>query len=357
MNKETNINKYSEFNDWRWQIRNSITTWPELSKYNGVKLNTKIDDIKLPFAVTPYFASLFEGENCPLYSQLIPQAKELVSDDYELLDPLGEEDLKSAPHLVHRYPSRVLFLATDRCASYCRFCTRKRWVGQGPTPKTHDHDLAFSYIKNNENIKEIIFSGGDPLLLSDLKIDHLLSQSFAIPHIDIVRFHSRMLSFAPMRITKELCDVLGKYSPLYYVTHFNHKKEITHAAQKAISMLQSAGVVVLNQAVLLKEVNDSEEELESLFMTLVKNKVKPYYLHQCDIVHGAKHFRVPLAKAISLMKNLRGKISGLCLPTLVIDIPGGHGKVPVTLDHVIKEDDDFIYLQGFNGGINKYPKR
>jgi lysine 2,3-aminomutase len=351
------------FNDWRWQIKNSIKTLDELKQ--KLPAFNQIDSLipeglrlpSLPFSVTPYFISLMTGEeNCPILLQVIPANQELLHDAIEMRDPLGEEERQKVAHLVHRYPDRVLFLATDRCASYCRFCTRKRWVGQGPSPSRDDQEKAFLYIENNKQIKEIIFSGGDPLLLSNERIYELISRAFSISHIDMVRFHSRMLSFAPMRIDQELCQILQKFSPIYLVTHFNHPKEITNLAIKAIDLLNKSGVVLLNQSVLLKDINDDEKILENLFRTLVKNKIRPFYLHQCDVVTGAKHFRVSIAHSIELMEKLRGHISGLCLPTLVIDIPGGHGKVPLSKSPIVNEDEQFIYLRGFAGGIAAYPK-
>jgi lysine 2,3-aminomutase len=333
-NFSSSQNLKESFNDWRWQIQNSVKTIDDLLKRFSFKEETKnwlvanFATTNLPFSVTPYFVSLMSGEaNCPIFSQVISSEKELLADKHEMLDPLGEETRQKIPHLVHRYPDRVLFLATDRCAAYCRFCTRKRWVGQGPSPEREQHEEAFRYIEKNPNIKEIIFSGGDPFLLSNERLDNLLTRAFQIQHLEVVRIHSRMLSFAPMRVDSGLKEILGKFSPIYLVTHFNHPLEITPITMAAINRLQASGVVLLNQSVLLKGINDDEEILKDLFRILVKLKVRPYYLHQCDMVRGAGHFRVPIRRSIELLNRLRGHISGLCLPTLVIDIPGGHGKV------------------------------
>lgn len=352
-----------EHDDWRWQIRNCIKSVDELAKHVPIRDDTRawlsenFASADLPFSVTPYFVSLMTGEkDCPIFAQVISSQQELLPDAREMRDPLGEESRQKVPHLVHRYPDRVLFLATDRCAAYCRFCTRKRWVGQGPTPLRDQHDEAFAYIASNVDIKEIIFSGGDPLLLSNERLHELLTRAFAIPHIDFVRFHSRMLSFAPMRIDDELVNVFKQFSPIYLVTHFNHPNEINETTRSALRKLQESGVVLLNQSVLLKGINDDEKILKELLRTLVKNKIRPYYLHQCDVIKGAGHFRVPLARSLELVDKLRGHISGLCLPTLVIDIPGGHGKVALSKNPVVREDDDFVYLQGFAGGVAAYPK-
>jgi lysine 2,3-aminomutase len=312
----------------------------------------------LPFALTPYVASLIdESATCPIWAQLIPRAEELIPESHDLLDPLGEGPREVVSHLIHRYPDRVLFLATDRCASYCRFCTRKRMVGQGPSPSKEHQEEAFRYIEEHDEIKEIIFSGGDPLILSTPRLLQLFARAFSIKHVDNIRIHTRMLTFAPMRIDQELLAVFKSHAPIYLVTHFNHPKELTPLALKAIKDLVDAGVVVLNQSVLLKDINDNAVVLGELFRLLVKNRCRPYYLHLCDVVVGAGHFRVPLERALKIMKELRGHISGLCLPTLVIDIPGGHGKVPLVPNAIVNEDEDFIYLEGFSGGLARYPKK
>ncbi len=349
--------------DWRWQIRHSIKTIDDLRRtlpmdHDALSwLNENFTNADLPFSVTPYFVSLMSGrKKCPIFAQVISSQQELVSDPMDRRDPLGEEERQKVPHLVHRYPDRVLFLATDRCASYCRFCTRKRWVGQGPTPVRDQHDDAFNYIAQHEQIKEIIFSGGDPFLLANERLHELLMRAFAIGHIDMVRFHTRMLSFAPMRVDEGLADVLSQFSPIYVVTHFNHPREITETTKSSIALLQRSGVIVLNQSVLLKGINDDEEVLKELFRLLVKIKIRPYYLHQCDVIHGSRHFRVPLARSLEIVDKLRGHISGLCMPTLVIDIPGGHGKVPLSKNPIVREDDNYLYLQGFAGGVAAYPK-
>jgi len=349
--------------DWRWQIKSSIRSIDDLIKYLPKNNNildwsaTHFKSVALPFSVTPYFASLMNGElTCPIFLQVISTSNELMVDHTDMVDPLGEEERQHVPHLVHRYPDRVLFLATDRCASYCRFCMRKRWVGQGPTTARDQQEEAFRYIEEHAEVREIIFSGGDPLLLSNERIYELLKRAFSIRHIDIVRFHSRMLSFAPMRIDNELAEIFKQFSPVYLVSHFNHRQEITSKTLDAVNLLIAAGVVMLNQSVLLKGVNDDDQILKDLMRTLIKMRIKPYYLHQCDVITGARHFRVPLARSIALVEKLRGHLSGLCQPTLVIDIPGGHGKVALHGNPIVREDEHFIYLRGFKGEIAAYPK-
>lgn len=349
--------------DWHGQISNSIRSIDDLRAV--LDLSPELDRwfkdnfafTSLPFSVTPYFASLMDGSvNCPILAQVVSSAQELKNIDHELLDPLGEEPRQKVKHLVHRYPDRVLFLATDRCASYCRFCTRKRWVGQGPSPQKDQQEEAFAYIESKPEIREIIFSGGDPLVLSNRRLEDLMERAFSIKHVDVVRFHTRMLSFAPMRIDKEFLTMVGKYTPVYLVSHFNHPRELTDMAIKALKDLHSSGVTLLNQSVLLKGVNDDVDVLRELFLKLVKNHNRPYYLHQCDLVKGGGHFRVPIKRSLEIIESLRGRISGLCLPTLVIDIPHGYGKVPLVANAIDHEDEDFIYLRGFKGGVSAYPK-
>ncbi len=349
--------------DWRWQIKNCVKTIDDLKKRVSFDdeacswLEQNFAPAALPFSVTPHFVSLMNGTvNCPIFAQMISSAQELVDDADDMRDPLGEEERQRVPHLVHRYPDRVLFLATDRCAAYCRFCTRKRWVGQGPTPARDQHDEAFKYIAQHAEIREVIFSGGDPLLLTTERLRDLLARAFAISHIDVVRIHSRMLSFAPMRVDDGLVEAFAEMGPIYLVTHFNHPHEIGEQAQSAIQRLQEAGVLLLNQSVLLKGINDDAGILTELFRTLVRLKVRPYYLHQCDVVSGARHFRVPLKRSIELLNQLRGHISGLCLPTLMVDIPGGHGKVPLSKNPIVREDEHYVYLEGFAGTVAAYPK-
>lgn len=350
--------------DWQWQLRNAVTDvnqliclLPKKTPDTEQWLKENFGLASLPFSLTPYFLSLMDGsQNCPIFAQVVSSKKENMPDPYQFLDPLGEEPRAKVPHLVHRYPDRVLFLATDRCASYCRFCTRKRWVGQGPSPKKDEQNQAFDYIAKNTKIREIIFSGGDPLMLSNNRIENLLEKAFAIKHIEVVRFHSRMLSFAPMRIDDELCKIFAKFSPIYIVNHFNHPHEITEYSIQAMKSLHNSGVSLLNQSVLLNSINDEPEILSTLFRLLVRNHVRPYYLHQCDVVEGARHFRVPLKKSLSIMEKLRGHISGLCMPTLVIDIPHGHGKVPLVPNPIVREDNSYYYLKGFDGQIAAYPK-
>lgn len=311
----------------------------------------------LPLRITKHYLALIDrnNPNDPLRLQVIPQTAEFKQVDLERRDPLGEEDHEVVPHLVHRYPDRVLLLITDRCESYCRFCTRKRWVGQGPTPKKEHLEQALTYVATHPEIKEVIVSGGDALLIRDNKIEDLLQKIRAIKSVDVVRFHTRMLTFSPSRITDNLVSILKKYQPVYILSHFNHINEISKEAETAILKLVDHGLPVLNQTVLLKNINDSQEALTVLFRKLTHLRARPYYLHQCDIAPGTEQFRVPLHRAQELIKSLRGHLSGLCLPTFVIDIPGGFGKVPMFPSPIVAQNANSITLEGFMGEQAEYP--
>ncbi|MBH1988455.1 MAG: KamA family radical SAM protein [Myxococcaceae bacterium] len=313
----------------------------------------------LPFQVTEHFLKQINPNdpNDPLRQQIVPRETEFIPFDLERRDPLGEEDHEAVPHLIHRYPDRVLLLVTDRCASYCRFCTRKRWVGQGPTPNLEDFQNALTYIRSNPAIKEVIFSGGDALLLSDRRLLELIRAVRSIPSVEIIRLATRMLAFAPQRIEDSLLQELKAYQPIYFLTHFNHVNELPLETQEAILRLVDNGFPVLNQTVLLKDINDSFQALSELFRKLTYLRARPYYLHQCDLAPGTESFRVPFQRALELLEQLRGHISGLCLPTFVIDVPGGFGKVPIVPNSIVETLPDRIRLKGFRGNEADYPSR
>ncbi|MCC7070439.1 MAG: KamA family radical SAM protein [Deltaproteobacteria bacterium] len=319
----------------------------------------------LPLGVTPHFLSLIDraDANDPLRVQVVPRGAELSPSSWDRRDPLGEEELEAVPFLVHRYPDRVLLLATDRCASYCRFCTRKRWVGRGPGPSAHELEAAVAYVEGQPQVRELIVSGGDALLLGDDKLAWLLARVRRVPHLDVVRLATRMLAFAPMRVTRQLIGVLRAHlevqgaPALYLLSHFNHPRELAPAACAAVSALVDAGVPVLNQTVLLRGVNDRREVLVALFRALTRLRARPYYLHQCDLAPGTEAFRVPLAEAQALVGSLRGELSGLSVPTFVVDVPGGLGKVALSQSAQVGDDDDAVVLRGFRGELGRYPKR
>lgn len=294
---------------------------------------------------------------------MVPRGAELAPSSWDRRDPLGEEQLEAAPFLVHRYPDRALLLATDRCASYCRFCTRKRWVGQGPSPTPTDLDAALAYLAAHHEIREVIVSGGDALVLADDKLAALLAQLRAVGRLDVVRLATRMLAFAPTRVTAALLGVLRAHldvagaPALYLLSHFNHPRELSAEARAAIAALVDAGVPVLNQTVLLRGVNDDRAVLIELFRALTRLRARPYYLHQCDLAPGTEAFRVPIADAQALYGSLRGELSGLSIPTFVVDVPGGLGKVAMGPSALVGEDDDAVVLRGSRGQAARYPKR
>lgn len=348
---------------WQEQIRNSPRTIKAIEHYFRLSDEEKsailsIDSSGgLPFRVTPHYLSLIDPLNPedPLRKQVIPNQTEFKPIDLERRDPLGEEDHEAVPHLVHRYPDRVLLLITDRCAAYCRFCTRKRWVGQGPTPKPEHLEQALDYIAADPNIKEVILSGGDSLLLDDKKLDQILSRIRKIQSVEIIRLATRMLAFAPTRITDSLIEILKQNQPVYILSHFNHIHEISAETELSILKLIDNGLPILNQTVLLKGVNDDRDSLARLFRKLTYLRTRPYYLHQCDLAPGTEQFRVPIEEALGLVESLRGHISGLCLPTFVIDIPGGFGKVPLFPNPIVSQNSDSIRLKGFLGEQADYP--
>ena len=317
----------------------------------------------LPLQITPHFLSLVDKDDPddPLRRQVVPRTAELLPTTWDRRDPLGEEELEVVPFLVHRYPDRVLLLATDRCAAYCRFCTRKRMVGQGPTPQPEHLDAAIQYISQHKDIHEVIVSGGDALLLSDERLASVLHRLRAIPHLDVIRLASRMLAFCPQRVTRGLVELLGSDPSgpaVYLLSHFNHEKEVNNApAQRAIARLVEAGVPILNQTVLLKGVNDDRDTLVRLFRRLTRLRVRPYYLHQADLAPGTEPFRVPLLEARALYASLRGALSGLSIPTFVVDLPGGAGKVPLFPDPVVAVDDARVALRSWRGAVVDYPRR
>jgi lysine 2,3-aminomutase len=357
--------------DWRLQLKHAARTADDL-RARGLKLSD--DELAgvahvdahggLPLGITPHFLALIDPDDDgdPLRLQVIPRGSEFLPTAWDRRDPLGEEELEVVPSLVHRYPDRVLLLATDRCAAYCRFCTRKRLVGQGPTPSWGHLEGAFQYIAKHPEIHEVIVSGGDAMMLGDDRVALLLQRLRAIQHLDVIRIASRMLAFCPQRVTPELVRLLRNDDDdgpvTYWLSHFNHEKELHPAVtRQAIARLVDGGVPVLNQTVLLRGVNDSRAVLLALFRGLTRRRARPYYLHQCDLAPGTDAFRVPLAEARELYASLRGHLSGISLPTFVVDLPGGKGKQPLSFDPVVDVDADSVTLRGHRGDLVKYPRR
>ncbi len=351
----------ADWNDWHWQVRNRIETLEDLKKY--IQLTPEEEDGvaqclgTLRMAITPYYLSLIDPEdpNDPVRKQAIPTAKELHKAAADLEDPLHEDTDSPVPGLTHRYPDRVLILTTDACSMYCRHCTRRRFAGQTDDAVPVDKiDKCIEYVAAHPEVRDVLLSGGDVLMLSDERLEYIISKLRAIPHVEIVRLGSRTPVVMPQRITPELCAMLKKYHPVWLNTHFNHPNEVTEEAKKATGMLADAGIPLGNQSVLLAGVNDCVHVMKKLVHELVMMRVRPYYIYQCDLSMGLEHFRTPVSKGIEIIEGLRGHTSGYCVPTFVVDAPGGGGKTPVMPQYVISQTPHKVILRNFEGVITTY---
>ncbi len=352
-----------QWNDWQWQMRNSVKSLAQLTgkmtlsaeEHAGVLLaNTK-----LAMGITPYFFNLIDpfDPECPIRRQMIPRIEEMTYAPTDMADPCGEDHDMPVPGLVHRYPDRVLFLVTDRCASYCRYCTRSRVVsGVGEQELELDFDRAIEYLQKHTEVRDVLLSGGDALLLSDKKLGDLLRRLRAIDHIEFLRIGSRVPIFLPQRITPELCTMLKEFHPLWMSVHVNHPKELTTEVREALGRLADAGIPLGNQSVLLKGVNDDPVVMKTLVQKLLRCRVRPYYLYQCDLIQGSSHLRTSVAKGLEIIENLRGHTTGYAIPQYVIDGPGGGGKIPVNPDYVVAKTPDSIVLRNYKGDIYEYPE-
>jgi lysine 2,3-aminomutase len=350
-----------EWNDWHWQLRNRINSFAELKKY--IKLTpdeeklAKAKDFSFRMAITPYYLSLINHKNPfdPVRLQAIPRYLECHVSQEDMADPLHEDADSPVPGMTHRYPDRVLLLLTDQCAMYCRHCTRRRKAGETDAAMPKDNvEKAIDYIKKNKEIRDVILSGGDPLTLSDDRLDEVLGKLSKIKHVDIVRIGTRIPVVLPQRIDDSLLKVLKKYKFLWLNTHFNHPQELTPDACKALAKLSDSGIVLGNQSVLLKGINDHVDVMKQLLHTLVKNRVRPYYIYQCDLSEGIGHFRTPISKGIEIMESLRGHTSGLCIPTYVVDAPGGGGKIPVMPNYIVSQMPGRVILRNYEGLLTAY---
>lgn len=351
-----------DWNNWTWQLKNRLTTADQLEQYMTLTPEEKIGcaaaDTKLALSITPYFFNLINRNNpdCPIRRQIIPRSDEMLISAEEQLDSLGEDEHSPVPGLVHRYPDRVLFLVTDRCASYCRYCTRSRLVSNAQDYNFHpEYEQGLRYIEAHPEIRDVLLSGGDPLLLSDKKIEHLLSRLRAIPHVEFIRIGSRIPVFLPQRITPELADIFKKYGPVWMSIHVNHPKECTADLKAACERLSFAGVPLGNQSVLLRGVNDDADVMKALVHRLLRMRVRPYYLYQMDLITGGSHFKVDVRKGLEIIKALRGHTTGYAIPQYVIDAPGGGGKVPMNPDFVESITDTEIVFKNYEGKVFKYP--
>ncbi|MBN1959058.1 MAG: KamA family radical SAM protein [Desulfuromonadales bacterium] len=327
---------------WRRVLKDSLTSVTQLADLFDFDPQPLLAvEAQYPLKITPHYLNLIETVGDPIWKQCVPDPLELTHDG--LIDPLGEENLSPVPAVIHRYPDRAIFLVSGSCAGYCRFCTRKRKVGcPGLALSFKELRQGIDYIAATPQIRDVIFSGGDPLVLADSVLEDLLARIHQIPHVEVMRIGTRVPVTLPQRITEELSVLLKKYHPLYINTHFNHPRELTAPAAAACARLADAGIVLGNQTVLLRGVNDQPQVLLELFRGLLKMRVRPYYLHHMDLVQGAGHFRTPVSVGLKIMYHLRGRVSGLALPYYVIDLPGGKGKVPLVPNSVRRRGDTLI---------------
>lgn len=351
-----------DWNNWKWQLRMRITTLEQLEQYLELtpdeRAGCMFANNKLALAITPYFFNLIDPNdpNDPIRRQVVPRAGETKIAPEERLDPVGEENTKPVDGIVHRYPDRVLFLVTDRCAAYCRYCTRSRLVSNAQDYNFHaEFEAGLQYIREHSEIRDVLLSGGDPLLLSDKKLDYLLGQLRAIPHVEFIRIGSRIPVFLPQRITPEFCEIFKKHGPIWMSIHVNHPNECTHDLRQACENLSFAGVPIGNQSVLLKGVNNDAAVMKSLIHRLLMMRVRPYYLYQCDLITGSAHLRADPREGIEIIRSLRGHTTGYSIPQFVIDAPGGGGKIPVNPDYVKEVTDEAIIMRNFQGEEYSYP--
>jgi len=346
----------SDWNDWRWQMKHRITTVEQLEKFLPTltpeeRAGAQLSNTKLALGITPYFFNLIDpaDENCPIRQQVVPRIEETHTASWEMSDPCGEDSHSPVAGLVHRYPDRVLFLVTDRCASYCRYCTRSRLVSNASGYDFHpEYDKQIAYIAAHPEIRDV--------LLSDEKLENLLSRLRAIPHVEFLRIGTRIPIFLPQRITPELCAMLKKFHPLFVSVHTNHPRELTTEVRDALGRLADAGIPLGNQSVLLKHVNDDADVMKALVQKLLMCRVKPYYIYQCDLIAGSAHLRASVAKGLAIMEKLRGHTSGYAVPTYVIDAPGGGGKVPINPEYVLCRNAGRVLIRNFEGKIFEYPE-
>lgn len=353
-----------DWNDWKWQVRNRVRRVEKLEEILNLTEEERAAVIQrtgnLPIAITPYYLSLFDPDDSgqPLRRTHIPVGDEFIRTKGEDPDPLGEDHDTAVPGLVHRYPDRVLFLTTGFCSTYCRYCTRSRMVGETNGEysfSTSQWEKAAQYIEAHPEIRDCLLSGGDPLSIGDDKLEWLLARLRSIPHLEFIRIGTKIPVVMPQRVTKQLTNMLKKYHPLWMSIHFTHPDELTPECIEACERLADAGIPLGSQTVLLKGINDDVDVLKPLFHGLLKARVKPYYLYQCDPVSGSAHFRTPVEKGLEIIRQLRGHTTGYAVPTFVIDAPGGGGKIPMSPNYVLGRDGDDLLLTNFENGTYRYP--
>lgn len=350
-----------QWNDWKWQVKHRVETLEQLKKYIPLKpeeeegVKTSLSTLRM--AITPYYLSLIDPDNpnCPIRKQAVPTGLETHQSVADLLDPLHEDEDSPVPGLTHRYPDRVLFLITDMCSMYCRHCTRRRFAGQTDNESPSERiQKGIDYIARTPQVRDVLLSGGDALMVSDKMLESIISRLRAIPHVEIIRIGTRTPVVCPQRITDDLVNMLKKYHPIWLNTHFNHPNEITPESAAACERMANAGIPLGNQSVLLRGINDCVHVMKNLVHGLVKIRVRPYYIYQCDLSMGLEHFRTPVSKGIEIIENLRGHTSGYAVPTFVVDAPGGGGKTPVMPTYIISQAPGKVVLRNFEGVITTY---
>jgi len=350
-----------EWDDWRWQLRHRVARAEQLK----LILNLSPQEIeaieaakgRMPTAITPYFAKLMDrnDSNCPIRRQAIPTMEEFHLSPHDLFDPCAEDENSPVHGLVHRYPDRVLLLVTDKCAVYCRYCTRRRLVGSSEKCISEEtFDQALAYIQGTKKIRDVLISGGDPFLLEDDYLEGIIAKVRKIPHVEIIRIGTRVPVTLPQRITPALVAMLKKYHPLWISIHFSHPKEITKEVRRATNLLTEAGIPLGSQTVLLRGINDRAVVMKRLMHELLKIRVRPYYIYQCDLAMGTEHFRTPIAVGINIIEKLRGHTTGYAVPSFVIDAPGGGGKIPVGPTYLISQDKGKMVLRNYQGKVFEY---
>lgn len=352
----------NHWSDYKWQLRHRVDSLTELESHLNLtdveRAGVLLAGHKLAMSITPHFFNLIDKDDpdCPIRRQIIPRIEEGWTAPEELSDPCGEDSHMPVPGLVHRYPDRVLFLVTDRCASYCRYCTRSRVVsGVGEQHLETQWEAAFRYLEKTPQVRDVLLSGGDPLLFTDERLDKILTRLRSIPHIQFIRIGSRIPIFLPQRITPELCAMLKKHHPLFISIHSNHPRELTSEVRDALGRLADAGIPLGNQSVLLRGVNDSVEVQKALVHKLLMCRVRPYYLYQCDLINGSSHLRTSVAEGVSIIDGLRGHTTGYAIPQFVIDGPGGGGKIPINPNYVVDATPGRVTLRNYEGQIFEYP--
>ena len=353
----------TEWNDWKWQMRNRVCTLAGLSRAIALtpeeEAGIRREEDRLPMAITPHFLSLIDPDNpdCPLRRQVVPRIEEHFLCSRDMDDPCGEEKDSPVPRVVHRYPDRVLLIATEACVSYCRYCTRKRIVGTTQRSISREELAgACAYIAGNRRIRDVLVSGGDPLVFCDDRLEEILKALRAIKHVEVIRIGTRAPVFMPQRITPGLAAMLKRYHPLYLSIHFSHPRELTPATARACETLSDAGIPLGSQTVILRGVNDTPPTMKRLMHELLRARVRPYYLYQCDLAVGTEHFRTPISTGINIIEKLRGHTSGYAVPTFVVDAPGGGGKIPLGPSYFISLVEGRAVLRNYEGKIFEYPE-